>query len=184
MKIVKLNYLSVLSFLMLFIACTKPVDFNQLDDLLLEPVVESSIFFFNAEASEFFTGGTEQSEVSDFVQIDIFNNSFINNNLIKLEFVLDIENSINRAYELQLDFLDTNGDLLETFTISADASPNNSVIANTHTEVFEDEALVRIKQSSILNFTLRMLPGEPITTDTPGEIEVHSIGVFHLNIGG
>ncbi|MBB1489923.1 hypothetical protein H4O21_25300, partial [Oceanospirillum sp. D5] len=58
----------------------------------------------------------------------------------------------------------------------------NEVIASTHMEVFEGDALERLKQSRIIAFTLVMQPGEAINQDTPGEISVKSKGVFSLNI--
>lgn len=172
----------VLVMLLLLCNCTKPVDFNQVDDLVITPVVESSLIFYTAKAEDFFIGGSEQSTAEDFVEIDLFNGSFIQENLVKVEFVFEIENSINRAYQLRLRFLDVNGQVLESFNVNTAASPNNQTIATVHTEVFEGISLERLKQSRILEFTLVMQPGEPISQDTPGEINVKSKGVFSLNI--
>ncbi len=162
--------------------CTKPVDFEQLDDLTLEPVVESSLIFYDASAQEFFVGGTEQITAEDFVEIDFFNNGFIQDNLIKVEFVFNIENSINRPYSLQIRFLDSAGQSLESFTINTEASANNQTIKNTHIEVFEDESLEHIKRSRIMVFTLEMLPGEAIDENTLGRISLQSKGVFYLRV--
>lgn len=170
--------------LLISASCTEPVDFTQGEDLLLTPVVESSIFFFNADAEDFFVGGMEQSEVSESVDIDIFNNRFITNNIIKLELEFEMKNSINRAYELQLDFLDINKNVLDTFTVNTPASPTNEIIFNVQTEVYEEVELRRILRTRSLESTLRMLPGEPITPNTIGEIDVRSKAVLHLSIGG
>ncbi len=170
------------SFLLLIASCTEPVDFNQAEDLILEPVIESSIIFYKATAGDFFTGGTEVNTASDFTEIDIFSGSFINDNLIKVEFVFETKNSINRPYVLRVDFEDGANNILETLTIETEASPDNQVIENTFTRTFEGSSLNNIKQSQFLRFTLTMLPGEAITPDSPGEIDVKSKGVFYFNV--
>ncbi|MEW4922993.1 hypothetical protein [Algibacter sp. 2305UL17-15] len=169
--------------LTLFFGCAKPVDFNQLDDLTLLPVMETSIIFYNATAGDFFVGGQEENVAQDFVFIDVFNNGFVQDNLVRAEFVFETKNSINRAYSLQLDFLDVGGALLESFSINSPASPNNEVVASEHSEVFEGATLANIKQSRILVFTLEMLPGAPINQNSPGEIDLKSKGIFHLSLG-
>lgn len=168
--------------LLISFSCTKPIDFNQANDLVLEPVLESSLIFYKAKATDFFIGGKEETNAEDFVEIDLFNNSFVQDNLLKVEFIFEIENSINRAYQLQVSFLDASGQLLERFVINTDASATNEILKTTHTEVFEGESLQRIQLSRILVFTLVMLPGEAVNENTPGEIKVQSKGVFSLNI--
>lgn len=168
--------------LLLMFNCTRPVDFNQADDLVLEPVLESSLVFYTASAEDFFVGGSEQSTAEDFAEIDFFNNSFIQDHLIKVEFVFQIENSINRAYRLSVSFLDTNGQILETFDVNTEASSNNQVIPSEHIETFEDVSLQRVKQTRVLVFSLTMLPGTPINENTPGVISVKSKGILFLNI--
>lgn len=178
----RIKYLYLVFITLLIYNCTKPIDFDQASDLVLQPVVESSLIFYSAKAEDFFIGGSEQSTAEDFVEIDLFNGSFIQDNLVKVEFVFEIENSINRSYQLRLNFFDENGQSLVSFNVDTEASPNNQVIPSTHTEVFEGDALERLKQSKLLEFTLVMLPGEAINQNTPGEISVKSKGVFSLNI--
>jgi len=176
----RIKYLSL--GLLLFFACTKPIDFNQVENLVLEPVVESSLIFYTASASDFFVGGSEQSTAEDFAEIDVFNNSFVQNNLIKVDFVFNVENSINREYSLTVSFLDGNEQILETFNVNTEASPNNLVIATQHVETFEGASLQRIKEARALVFRLTMQPGTPINQSTPGEISVKSKGILSLNI--
>ena len=53
-------------------SCTKAIDFNQSNELLLEPVVASNLIYFKANASEFFVNNTELVTVRDSVIIDLF----------------------------------------------------------------------------------------------------------------
>lgn len=178
----KIKYLCLIVMVFLVHNCTKPVDFDQASDLVIQPVLESSLIFYKASVGDFFIGGNEEAEADDFVEIDLFNGSFVQDNLVKIEFVFEIENSINRAYELRINFFDDTDQALEGFTINTEASPNNENLMSMHTEVFEGEALERIKQSSILAFTLVMLDGDAINQNSPGEISLKSKAVMHFNI--
>jgi len=161
--------------------CTKEVDFNQVNDFEVSPVLESSMFFFDASAADFFVGGTEVSIVQDFIFLDIFNSSLINNNLIKSEFVLETINSINRAYSLRIDFVNNANQLQHSFTVTAPSSSLNSDLITNHTEVFEGATLAALKRTTKLVFTLSMLPGPPIDENTLGRIHLESKGVFYFN---
>ena len=67
-------------FVSVCISCTKEVDFNQVNDLKLTPVFESSLVYINEPASKFLVGGTETSVLLDSVNIDFFNDQFIVDN--------------------------------------------------------------------------------------------------------
>ncbi len=164
-----------------FLGCTKDVDFNQANDFEVSPVLESSLIYFDAPAADFFVGGSEVATVQDFVDIAIFNNDFVNNNLIKTEFVLETTNSINRAYNLRIDFLDSANQLQHSFITSAPASSTNKDVISSHTEVFEGSSLDALKQTTKLVFTLTMLAGAPINNNALGSIHLESKGVFYFN---
>ncbi|MFD2727201.1 hypothetical protein [Hyunsoonleella rubra] len=183
----KFNLSKSLIFLLVLLSnfgCTKPIDFDQADDLLLEPVLESSIIFYEATASDFFAGGMLQNVVQDEVGIDIFGDSFVQDNLVKAEFVFEVKNSMDRAFDLRLDFLDGNGQLLESFTVDTPASPDNSEIITEYVETFEGVPLENLKQSRQLVFTLVMQTGPPLNQNSQGTIALKSKGIFYLMIGG
>jgi hypothetical protein len=164
-----------------FIGCTKDLDFNQANDFEVSPALESSLIFFDAPASDFFIDGNEVTTVQDFVDIDIFNSTFINDHLIKAEFVLEAINSVNRAYSLRIDFLNGLDQLQHTFSVMAPASPASNDVLILHTEVFEGASLGALKNTSKLVFTLTMLPGPPINDNTLGRIHLESKGVLYFN---
>ena len=164
------------------IGCTKPVDFSQASNLELEPVIESSLIFYRANAGDFFSGNTEERSVSDFVQAEIFRNNFVKENLIRADFVFEIENSINRAFELTISYKDVGGQVLDTFALNAEASPTNEILEFNFTEIFEGNRLDILKQTEIFEFTLTMQSGAPITGTSPGEIGLKSKVAFYFSI--
>ena len=96
----------LLAISLMFFACTKDVDFNQINDLELNPVIESSLIFFDEPANRFLENGNEVLITQDFIIIDIFNNEFVVDNLVKVDLVFETENSINQRFDLQIALFD------------------------------------------------------------------------------
>ena len=139
---------------LIFFACTKDVDFNQINDLELNPVIESSLIFFDEPANRFLE------------------------NLVKVDLVFETENSINQRFDLQIDFFDNSGQLQHSFSITQEPLSNNN-----YTAVFEDDTLDALKNTTEIVFTLRLSPGNPpINETTPGTIKLKSKAVFYFNI--
>lgn len=166
----------------LCISCTEPVDFNQVNDFEISPVIESSLIFLDEPANRFSDNDTELIIIQDFVQVDFFNNNFIVDNLIRAEFVFETTNSINRTFQVQVDFLDSNNQIQHTLTFFTAASANNTNVVSNYTEVFQDNTLAALKNTTRLVFTLNLLPGTPINQNTTGRISVKSKAVFYFNI--
>ena len=166
----------------LCLSCTEPVDFDQINDVEITPVVASSLIFFDEAAPVFFDGVNQVITIKDQLQIDFFNDAFIVDNLVKSEFVFEISNTINRGFNMRIDFLDEANNLQHITTISVPASLNNQNVKTNYTEVFQGTTLTALKNTSILVFTLNMLPGTPINQNTLGRISVKSKAVFYLKI--
>jgi len=167
-----------------YMSCTKDVDFNQAEDLVLEPIIALDLIYFDAPASDFFLEGTELTTVRDSVIIDLFSRDFVVDNLEKAEFVFQTTNSVNRAFNIQVDFLDSDNTLQHAFAVFAPASPTNTDLLNTHTEVLEANLIDALKASNKIELTLQAFPGgTPLNADTPGRIQLKSKGLFYFKIG-
>jgi hypothetical protein len=73
----------------ILISCTKEVNFDQADDFQISPVIDSSLIFLNEPVIEFLDNGIEIGFIQDSVDITIFSDKFIQDNLIKAEFVFE-----------------------------------------------------------------------------------------------
>ena len=177
------SYISLLLCISLInISCTESIDLKQAKDLVLTPALEASLIYFDEPASQFSGSGTGVNTIQDFVSVEFFGDQFINDNLEKAEFFFDTKNTINRTFELQVDFLDSSGISQHTLTITEDAAPDNTDTTTTYIEVFEDDDLVALKNTTIIVFTLRLLAGEAIKEDTLGRIMCNSYVAFYMNI--
>ncbi len=166
----------------LLCSCVEDIDFDQTKEFEITPVLESSLIFFDESANRFLDIGNEIITIQDFVIVDLFDDKFVVDNLIKAEFKFESVNTINRAFELQVDLYDAT-QLQHTFTVFQEASSNNNENSTTYIENFEYNTLAALKRTKVLVFTLRILSGPPINQDTLGRIQLKSLVAFYFKIG-
>ena len=131
------------------------------------------LVFFDILVNGFVTNGVEQNLIFDTADVDVFKDNFFRDNLKKVEFLFEMENTINRAYLVNLVFLDNNNQSLHTIqlTIPAYAGVENKV---TKTETFENAQLDLLKRTTKIAFTLTMLSGTPLNQSSPGRLKLRS----------
>lgn len=164
------------------VSCTSDVDFNQINDLELTPIVESSLVFLDEPANQFLDNGVEIVVVRDSMDITFFRKQFINDYLVKADLIFETNNTINRGFQVQIDFLNEFNQREHVFTFQSSASISNTSLVESYTETFEDNSLAALKSTTKMVFTLTVLPGTPITENTIGTIQLKSKGVFFFNI--
>lgn len=162
-------------------SCTSDLDFNQANDLKLEPVFVSNFVYFDIPANQFVTNGVEQSITVDTPAIDVFDDVFFKDNLERADFFFEINNTINRAYILDLVYLDKNDQPVYSinFAIPAYSGVENLV---TKTEVFENAKLDLLKSTTKMAFVLKMLPGPILSENSTGSLKLRSSATAYLVI--
>ncbi len=168
-----------------FVSCTKDIDFTQGEDLEVFPVMETSLVYFNESATNLTDYGFAEAVVltSEMV-LEAFRNDFFVENVTRAELVMELTNSINRSFEIEVQCLNDADQLQHRFSISVPASPDNIPVLSTHTETFENDTLNALKRTTKLVFIVSMEAGEPLTQSSLGSIALRSKGVFYLTIEG
>ena len=183
-KRIKLSILWMVT--LLFSSCVKDVDFDQVENVVLTPVIASSVLYTDVEASRFSENGTELETVSDTIaNIEIFTDDFVLDNLVKAELTFEAVNTINRTFGLQVDFLNDLDNVQHTFSFDADASPAGDEVTTEYIEVFEDISLEALKTTRKMIVTLRLYPstdGSSLDENSTGTISLKSKGTFYLNV--
>mgnify|MGYP003500578003 CR=1 FL=1 len=160
--------LSVFSF-----SCASDLDFNQTKNLKLEPVFVGNLAYFDVPANQFVTNGLEQSLFIDTPTIDVFNDSFFRENLKRVDLFFEINNTINRAYTIELIYLDRDNQPL--FTMNFDIAAYSGVVnLVAKTEVFENAKLDVLKSTVRISFVIKMLPGPILSEDSLGSLKMRS----------
>ncbi|WP_243416295.1 hypothetical protein [Flavobacterium sp. HTF] len=166
---------------LLFISCSSDLDFDQVNDLKLKPVVVANLAHFNVPASQLRDdGGTHIA--FDAREFDVFKDKFFTEDLLKAEFDFEIENTIDRAFDLQLLLLNANDETLETISFPVPAYTGSPNVIKYPTEVFENQRLELLKQTVKIGFVLIVATGPPLNEDSTGNIKLKSSATAYLEI--
>lgn len=174
MKLRKLHRFLATVFLLLFsFSCASDLDLDQVNDLKLEPVVVANLAYFNIEAKDFASSGSGETVLSKETTSDIFNDSFFRRRIKRVDILFELENTIDREYELDLSFLDINGNVIHNTNLNMQpyTGIENKV---AKTEVFQDANLDILKQTTKIVFKLRMLAGTSLSPSSPGGLKFRS----------
>jgi hypothetical protein len=97
-------------------SCYESLDFNQVDDYVSKPVFTSALTYFTLFPTQFFdSNGNQKNSVSDITNFDGFQNKFVKDNLVKLDFNAEIKNEFDREVIIQIDLLNNNNAITYVF---------------------------------------------------------------------
>ena len=154
-------------------SCSSDLDFNQANDLNVQPVFTTNLAYFEAKAPDFVVNGTEQSLFSYIANVDFFDTAFVKDDLVKTDLYFRIKNTIARAYIYNITFLDKNNAPIYKITMNV-PQYNGTEILVEKTETFTTANVAILKNTAKMVFSITMLPGTPLTATSPGRIELSS----------
>lgn len=169
-----------------FTACIDDVDFDQAEDLAINSALEVSILHFEEPASTFIDDdGVELITVRDSVYVEIFSDDYVVDNLTRAEFLFETTNTINRAYQADIEFFDDNFNLQHTFSFGVSEANDNQAITVEYVELFEGLELEALKSTTNLVLNLSLLPsddGTNLNENTPGNLKLRSKASFYIDV--
>jgi len=171
----------ILVFAFLFFSCSSDLDFDQTKDLRLEPVFVANLAYFDVPATQLVNDGSPQV-ISDVQGFDAFKDEFFRDNLVKAEFDFEVENTIVRAFRIEMLLLDANDQTLEANSYSVPAYSGGSNIIKFPTEVYENQRLDLLKQTVKLKFIVTMESGPPLDENSKGNLKFRSSANVYMVI--
>tara|TARA_B100000795_G_scaffold49413_1_gene32450 strand:- start:71 stop:625 length:555 start_codon:yes stop_codon:yes gene_type:complete len=165
-----------------FLSCSQPLDFEQVEEYTFMPSISSSLAFFSIDASNFNTiisGISVPTEVNETSDFKLLENSFIKQNLVKLDFHFEIRNEFNNVFLLDVNLLDAESNIIHKVFEGFEISSNTLEI--------REEVLRTIENfPEVVNFTkVQFIIGLKDTSITLNasslsKIECKSSVVIHL----
>jgi hypothetical protein len=162
-------------------SCSSDLDFEQVNDLNVQPVFIGNLAYHNLPASDFISNGAETPILSYTSDVDFLNNSFIDENLLKTELYFRIKNTINRTYIYNMFLLDKKGQPIYNIRMDVPAYNGTEAVVEK-TEIFTAANLDILKNTAKIVFSVRMLSGSPITASAPGRIELSSSVTAYFDV--
>jgi hypothetical protein len=181
----KSHFISTISkiviLLPLFFSCSSDLDFDHVNDLKLEPVFVANLAYFNVPATQLINDGST-AIYPDVANFDAFRDKYFTDHLVKAELNFEIENTIIRAFKIDIILLDANDQVLETDSYTIPAYSGTSNIIKFPTEVFEGERLDLLKRTTKLGFLVTMAPGPALDQNSTGNLKLRSGATVYMNI--
>ena len=160
-------------------SCSSDLDFNQVNDFKLEPIIVANLVSVDVPANQFVSGGIEQTLTEELLDFDVFRDAYFKKSLVRADFFFEFNNTINRAYIINLIYLDTNDTPVYTipFNVPAYSGVQNLV---TKTEIFENTKLDLLKTATKLAFVVTMWPGPGLSESSLGSLKMRSVATVYL----
>jgi len=173
--------LGIFIILLFSTSCSSDLDFNQANDLKLEPVVVANMASFDIKANQFIIGGVEQPLVGDVVNFEVFNDPDFSNNIRRTDFFFEFTNTINRAFIINLYLLDDNNTRLYAIPFSLPAYSGTPIVVSKP-EIFENAKLDILKKTTKIAFAIVLLPGTTLTDSSLGSLKLRSSGTLYFEV--
>jgi hypothetical protein len=169
-----ISILSVLS-------CSSDLDFNQGNDLALEPVIVANLATFDIPAHQFVSGGIEKPPLVDGPNFDLFKDTFFKNNLLKVEFFFEVNNTINRDFVIELVLLDANSLPLDNISIPVSGYTGVSNLVKK-TVTYSSANLSILTSTRKMSFTITRSSGLPLDENSSGSLKLRSSTTGYFSI--
>ena len=181
MKTNLLKPLVVLFAGLLLTACVKDTDFDQADDIVLTPVVELDLIFFDLEAGDFFDAntGTPILTVTDTTEIRFLDDSEIQESLRRADFFFRFTNSIPRNFNVDFQFISEQNDTTyATGTNVAEGSTANPVITEFE-QIVEGDDILQLTMADRVVVSVTIPDADPTLE---GNLNLKSKTTYYLEI--
>ncbi|WP_108802973.1 hypothetical protein [Aquimarina sp. Aq107] len=95
------------------VSCVKELDFEQLEDVVLTPVIEADFIYSEFDVSDYIPDGLPPDTdftippdvLRDTINYDLVGTDFAVDNLDRVELTIEVRNTIERSFTLQFQFL-------------------------------------------------------------------------------
>ncbi|GAA0872035.1 hypothetical protein GCM10009117_11820 [Gangjinia marincola] len=162
----------------LCVSCVEDIDLNQTEDIVLSPVVELDLIFFNLDETDLLDQdtGTVFSAIQDTTRLEFLDDSFIRDNLIRVDLVFEFENSFNQSFSGEAVFLNESNDPQYTIPIEVASSQGNTE-STIITQTLTQEDILLLNNSNQLAISLQLNEnGAPVL----GAIALQSKATYYL----
>ena len=164
------------------ISCTQQtLNFDQIDDLKAEPVLEASILYIEAP-ERIINLATQTTFFTDEFNFDAFSSDFFAERVIEGSITYVIENTTTKALEVTVEFLDDSGAVLDTedFSISP---PPMGILERETGYGGTGRNIDIIKNTSSIRVSVENLGGTATTSNFPNpRVTLKSKGKFKLSV--
>ncbi len=163
----------------IFPSCVKDIDFDQAGDISLQPAVQASLLIFEVEPRDFINPETNSQKqvIRDTVRLEFLDDSYIQNDLAKVEFRFKFRNTFPQSFSNRILFLSENKLLQHEVVFDTNPGSQGNTVISEKIEIIEPEMIQVIKRSiqMVVEITVN-------SNDQPfeGKLNFESTGLFYF----
>lgn len=151
--------------LLVSFGCVEQQNFDQYDDISVTPTLEGSLLYVETPESEI-NQATGVNFIVETFNFDAFTEGFVSDNLLDGSITYQLENTTSKPLELQVEFLDEAGNVLDTELFSLDPAPS-AVLNREVAYGMGGKSIDIIRNTSAFRFTALNLGDNSSTSSEP-----------------
>ncbi|MFT5846988.1 MAG: hypothetical protein ACJARX_000061 [Psychroserpens sp.] len=156
-------------------SCVNDIDFDQTEDILPRPTLESSLVFSSLNAPRFIDDTTQQEilVLTDTTRLEFINSDFFVDQLAKTNLTFRFANSLDRSFNIDLIFVNDSNEqrYLVQVEVLAGQPASPTLIASNF--LIQEPELSLFKEATKLIYIISL-------PETINPIEISDLGVLKL----
>jgi hypothetical protein len=172
---------SFLVLLFLLTGCIKDTDFDQAENIVLTPINELNLIYFNVGAESFYdeSTATEILTVRDTTEIRFLDDEVIQDGLRRVDFYFKFTNSIPRDFWVDFQFLSEFNDTTYVTQTPVDSGTLQNPVMTEFIEIVEGDGIVNLTMSDRLVISIT-IPSADENLD--GSLNLQSKTTYYLEL--
>lgn len=151
------------------VSCIKDIDFNQANAIKITPIIKSTLIHFNVTESNFVTTNYK-TDISEF---QLFKNDVAQNNVVKIDFLFEMNNTFNKDVNISYRFLDKDLNIVGAINLLSESSTNR-----TETVTFDNTTINTLVEARLIQVYIEILN----TTDITSEMHFNFKSAAHIHL--
>ncbi len=159
------------------VSCVKDVDLDQAKDISLKPKLQIDLLIFDVDEADFADSLTNQQKtiLRDTVRLEFLDDSYIQDDLMEVEFSFKYINSFSQSFHNKISFLSENNSAQHVVEFNINPGDKNNPAVTEVIDLIKFDQIQVIRRSIKMAVEIEALPGKgPFT----GELKFQSKGLF------
>jgi len=175
------KHLKIVVLLLLFsvviVSCVKGIDLDQTEEIALTPDLQVSLLTFDVTGIDFKDedSGIFTPIIRDTVRLEFLDDSYIQDDLVTVEFSFKYTNSFPHPFRNKISFLSENDRTQHVVSFDIAPGDKNSPVVTDWVELIENANIDVIKKSIKMVVEIEALPNQ---SPFEGELKFESKGLF------
>jgi len=159
------------------VSCVKDVDLDQAKDISLKPKLQIDLLIFDVNEADFADSITNQQKtiIRDTVRLEFLDDSYIQDDLMEVEFSFKYINSFPQSFHNKISFLSENNSVQHVVEFNINPGDKNNPAVTEVIDLIKFDQIQVIRRSIKMAVEIEALPGnDPFT----GDLKFQSKGLF------